>query len=552
MRSVQRFSRASILALLLAGGFSFAAQAEARLEGTVTSQAEGAMGGVLVSAKKDGTIITTTVVTDDKGHYAFPSDRVSPGHYALSIRAVGYDLQGPNAIDVVDGKTTSANLTLEITKDLESQLTNAEWISSAPLPDKDKAFLTGCVECHTLARPMQSKFTEAEWPDFIKLMASLSAESTPDHQQYLIPGPRNRLPDEKRLSTLSKALAQINLSQGKRSYPLQTTPRPSGRARNVIITEYDLPTKEWWPHDVILDKEGNIWFDDFGDQFVGKMDGKTLEVTAIPLPIVKDDGSPLGNLDIEWGPDGHLWVAEMYQAAIAEIDPKTLQVKTYKLPDEIQNPSTQSSFVAPQHSDVDGYVWSTNQDDHSAWRLNLKTGKFEKGSDEKDAAGNKFPAYQIVSDSKNGIYLLNFGGTWVGHVDAKTGIAEGFKTPTPNGRPRRGVVDSKDRVWYSEPGANSIGMFDPQTRKITEWPVPSKWGEPYGLDYSDKYNEAWTGAGQTDKVSRLEVKSDEITEYLLPHSTNIRRVFIDNRGKLPVLWVGNNHAAQIIKVEPLD
>ena len=47
-------------------------------------------------------------------------------------------------------------------------------------------------------------------------------------------------------------------------------------------------------------------------------------------------------------------------------------------------------------------------------------------------------------------------------------------------------------------------------------------------------------------------KTEEITEYLLPHTTNIRRVFVDNKTKPNTLWVGNNHGAAIVKVEPLD
>jgi virginiamycin B lyase len=56
----------------------------------------------------------------------------------------------------------------------------------------------------------------------------------------------------------------------------------------------------------------------------------------------------------------------------------------------------------------------------------------------------------------------------------------------------------------------------------------------------------------TDEVVRLIPARDEIVEYLLPHSTNIRRVFVDESGPRPVLWVGNNHGAAIVKIEPLD
>jgi hypothetical protein len=56
----------------------------------------------------------------------------------------------------------------------------------------------------------------------------------------------------------------------------------------------------------------------------------------------------------------------------------------------------------------------------------------------------------------------------------------------------------------------------------------------------------------TDQVARLNTKTDEIVEYLLPRNTNIRRVFVVDSGPRPVLWVGNNHGRAIVKVEPLD
>jgi streptogramin lyase len=62
----------------------------------------------------------------------------------------------------------------------------------------------------------------------------------------------------------------------------------------------------------------------------------------------------------------------------------------------------------------------------------------------------------------------------------------------------------------------------------------------------------WTGSMLNDQVARLDPKTDEIVEYLLPRTTNIRRVFVDDSGDRPVFWVGSNHGASIIKLEPLD
>jgi len=55
-----------------------------------------------------------------------------------------------------------------------------------------------------------------------------------------------------------------------------------------------------------------------------------------------------------------------------------------------------------------------------------------------------------------------------------------------------------------------------------------------------------------DRVVRLNTKSGDFTEYLLPRATNIRRVFVDNSTTPVTFWVGSNHGASIIKLEPLD
>jgi len=55
-----------------------------------------------------------------------------------------------------------------------------------------------------------------------------------------------------------------------------------------------------------------------------------------------------------------------------------------------------------------------------------------------------------------------------------------------------------------------------------------------------------------DRIARLDPKSGQFTEYVLPKSTNIRRVFVDSSTTPVTFWVGSNHGASIIKLEPLD
>ena len=142
------------------GGLSDASaanKAAIALAGTVTSSQEGRMEGVLVTAKPDGGTIAITVVSNEQGRYAFPASRLGPGHYNLKIRAIGYDLIGPQTADVTAGGPATADITLGPTKDLASQLSNAEWMQSMPGTDAQKHNLWDCGVCHTLGRIVRSK-----------------------------------------------------------------------------------------------------------------------------------------------------------------------------------------------------------------------------------------------------------------------------------------------------------------------------------------------------------------------------------------------------------
>jgi streptogramin lyase len=56
----------------------------------------------------------------------------------------------------------------------------------------------------------------------------------------------------------------------------------------------------------------------------------------------------------------------------------------------------------------------------------------------------------------------------------------------------------------------------------------------------------------TDRVARLDPKTGQFTEYLLPTSTNIRRTFVDDSTTPVTFWAGSNHGHAIVKLEPLD
>jgi streptogramin lyase len=523
------------------------------LTGKVSSEKEGPMEGVLISAKKDGATITITVVSDEKGRYSFPTSKLAPGNYSFKIRAVGYDLDGPKAVDVAPDKATTADIKLRKTKNLSAQLTNAEWIASIPGTDDQKKFLLSCNSCHSLQPIVKSTHDADEFMQVFQRMSGYYPGSTPLRPQRLVGDARREgMLRGANVKASAEWLAGVNLSSSQTwEYPLKTLSRPKGKATRVIITEYDLPRETIEPHDVIVDSNGMVWYSDFGDQFLGNMDPKTGKVTEYPIPELKA-GFPRGTLDLETDKEGNLWVALMYQGGIAKFDKKSQTFQTWAIPKEWQTDATQQAFLSPISSHVDGKVWVKNSDKALIYRLDLATGKFENFGSFKDPVTNQtIGSYGIPADSKNNLYLLDFSAGNIGRLDAKTGKLTVYRTPTPNSRPRRGIVDSQDRLWFAEYASNAIGMFDPKTERIQEWALPTPWSAPYDV-VPDKNGEVWTGSMWTDLITRLDPKSGQFTEYLLPKSTNIRRVFVDSSTTPVTFWVGSNHGASIIKLEPLD
>ena len=545
-----------VLALAGPGLLPARAQTPAALTGQVTSGEEGPMEGVLISAKKAGSTVTTTVVSDAQGNYSFPAAKLEPGQYSLRIRAVGYDLDRPASVDVAAQQPTKYDLKLRKTEDLAAQLSNAEWLASFPGTDQQKNAMLGCVGCHTLERVARSNHKP---DDFIHVtlprMQGYVNQSIPAAPQLRRGERRMEERGDQRVQVyrgMADFLGGVNLSSGPQwNYALKTLPRPKGRSTRVVITEYDLPRETIQPHDVVIDADCIAWYSSFGEQFLGRLDPKTGKASEYPVPMHKP-GFPTGFLGLRTDKAGDLWLGNMYQATMVKFDRKSESFKYFPLPPEQNIDAAQVNMVSPQSSHVDGKVWSQNNGFAGVHRLDLATGQIETWEPFKDAPkGEPHNIYDVVPDSKNNVYFTDFRQKHIGRIDAKTGEIKLFAILTPSPALRRGQMDAQDRLWFGEYRGDKIGMFDTKIEKFTEWSMPTRWTNPYDVTL-DKNEEAWTGSMLNDRVVRLDTKSGDFTEYLLPRTTNIRRVFVDNSTTPVTFWVGSNHGASIVKLEPLD
>ncbi|OFW30318.1 MAG: hypothetical protein A3J28_02060 [Acidobacteria bacterium RIFCSPLOWO2_12_FULL_60_22] len=549
--------------------------AAAALTGRISSQEEGTMEGVLVTVRKEGSPFTITVASDRQGRYSFPQNRLEPGLYSLNIRAVGYEIDLVK-VEVAAEKAATADLKLRRTKDLAAQLTDAEWFLSWPgareakMPffrDPTYKHFNGC---HTIEEMARSRYTPDGFDTVLQRGAGCDDSAVPPARddaaatrQDAGGTTRRNVTDETREPFTrkdSEYLSTINLSKvSKWEYSLKMLPRPAGRATRMVVTEYDLPRAGAQPHDVVMAPDGMIWYADFGKQFIGKLDPKTAKVVEYTVPTIRP-GHNTGMNNYQVDEQGNLWIAMFAQAGLAKFDPKTEKFQVWGLPKELQSSVRRTVFVEARYNAVDGKVWLGGGQEGQNFRVDLKSGNWEV-FDEKShlldlpkgarAASRPHASYSISSDSKNNLYLLDIASEYIIKVDAKTLKATYYETPTFNSRVRRGNMDPQDRLWFAEHGANKIGMFDTKTERFQEWELPTPFSNPYDA-ILDKNGDVWTGGMTSDRIARLNPKTGEITSYLMPQNTNVRRVFVDNSTTPVTFWVGNNNKASIVKVEPLD
>src|SRR5947209_3992129 len=171
LRSILLASAAS----LVVTGFAAtgASAADVVLSGAISSPSGEKLGGVTVSAKQDGTTITTSVYTDESGNYYFPP--LPAGKYSVWAQALGFET-AKGAVDLSATKHQDLQLTAMTDQEKMIRQLPGELLVAA-LPEETpedarikKVFTNQCTGCHEPSYPLQFKFDEAGWNKIINLM----------------------------------------------------------------------------------------------------------------------------------------------------------------------------------------------------------------------------------------------------------------------------------------------------------------------------------------------------------------------------------------------
>src|SRR5690242_15308784 len=278
-----------------------ASAADHILSGSVASAAGEKLNGVTVSAKLEGSTITTSVYTDESGNYYFPP--LAAGKYKVWAQALSFE----RALGEVDlSANKQQNLTLTAMTDPERrwrQLPGELMIASLPEETTQdarmkKIFMNQCNGCHTPSYTLQFRFDEGGWNRIINLMKLVNNVGVPQ------PNAKPNQIMELNQKELAAYLAKV---RGPGESPkIKERARPTGEAARAVWTTYDVPQNpdvgvgvtyqtndgtDWalgttsritlLQHDGGMDKDGNLYFTSNAPNkyvTVGRVDGKTGEV----------------------------------------------------------------------------------------------------------------------------------------------------------------------------------------------------------------------------------------------------------------------------------
>jgi len=572
-------------AAALAFGFAAsAASADQVLTGSITSGTGQKLDGVQISAKKDGSTITTSVYTDQNGEYVFPP--LAEGHYRVWAQALSFET-AKGEVDL--GATKHQDFKLAAITDPEERIRQLppEMLVAA-LPEDTaadanikKIFTNECTGCHTPGYPLQFKFDEAGWNKIINLMKVVPGSG-------VYPGANAKVSQiiEFNRKELAVYLARAR-GPGESSMKFKDRPRPTGEAARVVWQTYDLPLNpdagisvnhvasltdvndgsDWslgttsklgqMPHDGGMDLDGNVYFTNNNPNrlaTIGKVNAKTGEVKW--LKVDRADGLAANAHGLVRDGDGNFWFdVNPGRRALGKLDVKTEKISVY------QTPANMSPLGGAVTMDVDGKgkIWASAPD--GAVRFDPVTEQFTDFKSVKPYNSPKGTGmtYGAAGDRDGNGWWAQMALDTIGRGDIATGKATevslpavkeqmdrvspqarefyenynelSFNTPLPwsQGPRRMGTDKNADVLWVGNSWGSSLARIDTKTMQTTIIPFPDPAYQPYHIAV-DQHHNVWGNLWTADRIAKYDPSSGQWTMFDLPtRGTEIRHVSLLER-----------------------
>src|SRR6266487_2486316 len=535
-------SKAQSLLLACAASLLAAAAAHAAdqvLSGAITSRSGQKLEGVTVSAKLEGSTITTSVYTDAAGAYVFPP--LPAGKYRVWAQALGFEI-GKGAVDL--GAARRHDFTLQEMTDPERrfrQLPGEMMVAALPEASTEdarmkKIFMNNCTGCHSTSYALQFRFDEAGWSKIIDRMKVVPVTGV-----YPGPNAKSNQIMERHQKELSAYFARAR-GPGESSMKIVARPRPAGEAARVVWTLYDLPLNpdagigtryqtndgtDWslgttsklgiLPHDGALGLDGTIYFTSNNPNrgvTIGKVDPVTGAVKYLKADAANGLAATTHGLardravTIDVDGKGMVWAST--PSGAVRFDPAAEKFTEFKSGIPEKNPRGSGATYGAA-GDRDGNGWWAQMAMDTVYKGDVATGKAieikipDVKVDRLFGADRAF--YETVSDL-------------------------GFNAPLPwsQGPRRMGTDKNSDVLWVGNSYGASWAKINTKTLETTIVPLPDPAMQAYHIAVDSKHR-VWGNLWTADRIVRLDPGTNTWAIFDLPvRGTEIRHIALSERG----------------------
>ena len=260
-------------------------------------------------------------------------------------------------------------------------------------------------------------------------------------------------------------------------------------------------------HDVAPAPDGGVWFTAQASGHLGYFDPATEGTELIAL------GSHSAPHGVIQGPDKAAWITDGGQQAIVRVGWPDRAIRSFPLPQ-----GTSYANLNTCAFDGDGDLWFTGQSG-VVGRLAMKSGKTSVW----DAPHGRGP-YGICSTPNGDIWWCSLAGSFIAHIDRRTGQSTVVAPPTKNQGARRVWSDSRGRIWVSEWLSGNLSMHDPAAKSWRTFKVPGSNPQAYAV-YVDDRDYVWASEWTDNAVYRFDAASEKFERFGFSRDgTNIRQI----------------------------
>ncbi|MEX0640455.1 MAG: hypothetical protein WD018_00785 [Nitrosopumilaceae archaeon] len=303
---------------------------------------------------------------------------------------------------------------------------------------------------------------------------------------------------------------------------------------------------------LVYDKDRNaIWFTDARTNSVGKLDVESndIELYSIPTP----DAGPMGLI---LSPDNNtLWFAELNSNKIASLDFLSNKITEYTLKE-----NSGPTFLV---FDKEGFLWITLSYSNSVLKINLDDLVSHDKSpitELKLPKGDLFSPFGIAVVEYNGFEKLVISDHGSSRVIVSD-VSSNFNTYSsywtsqppkyPQTLPGQIVSDESGNVFFPQHGGNKISKLDIKNGQVTEYDVPTgPLSTVIFIATDQEGKKIWFTEVLSNKIGYLDTTIP--IQIDVKTSSNSIKIQEKNTTKLFDIWIENDNKSSPISTDAIE